>query len=155
MAVVVERSSLLDASAERVWQHATSMAGVNRELAPVVMTHPTDRVDLTEDVPLGVPLFTSTLRYGPLPFDRHRLTLVELNPGVSFQEDSTSILHRQWRHRRVVTAVTEDTCRLTDRVEVTPRLPGTSGITRRTVERVFDRRHAVLRHLFGTAAARA
>ena len=149
---MIERSSALQAPAARVWDHATSMAGVNRELAPVIMTHPPDRATLTDDVPLGEVLFTSTLRFGVLPFDRHRLTLVELEPGVSFQEESTSILHRQWRHRRVVEPVTDDTCRLTDHLEVTPRLPGTSAATRRVVERIFDRRHAVLRHLFGADA---
>lgn len=154
MTIVVERTSVLAAPAERVWQHATSMAGVNRELAPIIMTHPPDHTELPADAPLGQPLFISTLRYGPIPFDRHRLTLVELEPGKSFQEDSRSLLHRRWRHRRTVTPRGGDTCRLADRVEVTPRLPLTTGITRRMVEHVFDRRHAVLVGLFGEAAVR-
>ena len=153
MAIVVERTSHLAAPAARVWAHASSMAGVNRELAPVVMTHPPDRAALTADVPLGEPLFTSTLRFGPIPFDRHRLTLVELEPGSSFQEDSRSILHRRWRHRRTVVPEGGDACRLTDVVEVTPRLPGTTAVTRRLVGRVFDGRHEVLRELFGTSDA--
>ena len=150
MGIVVERSSLLESPATQVWEHATAMSGVNDELAPVVMTYPSDRAELSDDVPLGEVLFTSTLRLGPLPFDRHRLRLVELEPGVSFQEDSTSILHRRWRHRRTVMAVTEDSCRLSDHLEVVPRVPGSAALTRRLVSRVFDHRHDVLRHRFGS-----
>ena len=41
----VERTSELDADAERVWAHATSMAGVNAELRPWLrMTTPTTEI---------------------------------------------------------------------------------------------------------------
>ena len=144
----IERSSELAGPPEAVWRHATSMEGVNRELSPVSMSYPAEHADLSADPPLGEPAFTSTLKVGPVPFDRHRLTIVEWNAGVGFLEDSTSILHRRWRHRRSITPVGTG-CVLTDVVDVEPRIPGTERITGRLVGRIFDRRHAVLAAKFG------
>jgi ligand-binding SRPBCC domain-containing protein len=148
--VVVERTSNLAAPPDEVWRHATSMAGVNAELAPISMSFPTAYADLA-DLPagaLGTELFTSVLRVGPVPFDRHRLTLTEVGPGRSFQEDSRSLLNRRWRHRRTVTP-TEIGCQLTDRLEVDPRVPGAGPLTRWLVGRIFDRRHRYLVAAFG------
>lgn len=149
MTVVVQRTTALAAPADEVWRHATSMAGINAELAPLRMTHPRDRTDLGEHVPLGEPLFTSTLKLGPVPFDRHELTLVGLEPGRWFQEDSHSLLHRRWRHRREVRPRSGG-CELTDVVEIEPRIPGSVAVTRRLVGHIFDRRHRVLTDRFGT-----
>lgn len=151
MTVVVERTTRLAAPAEEVWRHASSMAGVNAELAPIVMTYPPehDRLpDEPSELPVGVPLFTATVKLGPVPFDRHRLTLAAVEPGRSFQEDSTSRLHRRWRHQRTVTPA-EGGCQLTDRVEIDPRLPGAGPLTRLAVGRIFARRHRVLAARFG------
>ena len=144
----IERSTRLAAPAEDVWQHATSMEGVNRELSPLSMSYPADSADLSNNPPLGEPVFTSTLRFGPVPFDRHRLRLVEWDEGVGFLEDSSSILHRRWRHRRSITPAGTG-CVLTDVVEVEPRLPGTQRMTGWIVGRIFDRRHMVLATEFG------
>lgn len=76
--------------------------------------------------PLGEPAFTSTLRFGPVPFDRHRLTLVEWDAGVGFL-----------------------VCIVTDVVDAEPRIPGTQRVTGWLVARIFDRRHAVLAAKFG------
>ncbi len=154
MTVIVERTTRLAAPADEVWAHATSMAGVNAELAPVSMSHPPglDRLpdDLDDDDPrLGRTLFTSTLKLGPIPFDRHALALIEVVPGRSFQEDSTSWLNRGWRHRREVSPLPTGGCELTDVLEVTPRLPGGGPVTRWLVGRIFDRRHRYLRDRFG------
>jgi ligand-binding SRPBCC domain-containing protein len=146
--VVVERTSRLGAPVEAVWEHATSMAGVNLELAPVTMSYPPARATLSDDVPLGTVLFTSTLAVRGVPFDRHQLRLVELEPGRSFQEDSSSRLHRAWRHRRTLSPI-DGGCELHDHVEVEPRLPGVGAPTRLLVGRVFDRRHHVLTTMFG------
>lgn len=144
----MERSTELAASPKDVWRHVTSIEGINRELAPISMSFPPDLADLSVDPPLDEPAFTSTLKIRGIPFDRHRLTLVEWNAGVGFLEDSTSVLHRRWRHRRAITPVGAG-CIVTDVVEVESRLPGTERITRRLVERIFDRRHAVLAAEFG------
>lgn len=144
----IERNTSLAASPEDVWLHATSMEGVNRELAPISMTYPADRAELSAEPPLGELAFTSTLKLGPIPFDRHRLTVVEWDAGVGFLEDSTSIVHRRWRHRRTIMPAGTGSV-VTDIVEVEPRLPGTERLTRWIVERIFDRRHAVLAAEFG------
>lgn len=152
MTIVVERTTRLAAPADEVWRHASSMAGVNAELAPIVMTYPEDLAQLPDqlpdDLPLGTPLFTSTLKLGPVPFDRHQLTLVAVDAGRSFQEDSSSRLNRRWRHRRSVTPL-EGGCEVTDLLEVDPRLPGAGPVTRLLVERIFARRHRVLAARFG------
>lgn len=151
MTVVVERTTRLAAPAAEVWQHATSMAGVNAELAPIVMTYPDELAALPDELDpalVGRPLFTATLKLGPVPFDRHELRLVEVEPGRWFQEDSTSRLNRRWRHRRTVTPA-EGGCELTDRLEIDPRLPGAGPLTRRLVSRIFARRHRVLAARFG------
>lgn len=144
----IERSTELAASPEAVWRHATSMEGVNRELSPVSMSYPAEHPDLSADPPLGETAFTSTLRLGPVPFDRHRLTLVEWDAGAGFLEDSTSILHRRWPHRRSIAPLGSG-CVVTDVVEVDPRVPGTERLTGWLVGRIFDRRHAVLAAEFG------
>lgn len=148
MVARIERSTELAAPPQEVWRHAASMEGVNRELFPVSMSYPSDRADLSADPPLGEPAFTSTLKLGPVPFDRHQLTLVEWEPGVGFLEDSTSIIHRRWRHRRSIRS-TSTGCVVTDVVDVEPRLPGAERITAWLVGRIFDRRHAVLAAEFG------
>lgn len=148
---LIERTTHLRTDAATVWQHATSMDGVNRELDPIRMSHPPDMTSLADGDPvLGQPLFTSVLRLGPVPFDRHQLTLTAIDPGVGFQEDSRSLLHRRWRHRRTITP-TDPGCVLDDRIEVLPRVPGAGPATRWVVGRIFDRRHRVLTDLFGTA----
>lgn len=150
MTIVVERTSALAAPPAEVWRHASSMAGVNAELAPISMSYPPTlaRLDALPPDALGTELFTSVLRLGPVPFDRHRLTLLEVEPGRSFQEDSRSLLNRRWRHGRTVTP-TATGCELSDRLEVTPRLPGAGPATRRLVARIFDRRHRYLTTRFG------
>jgi hypothetical protein len=148
--IVVERTSRLAAAADEVWRHATSMVGINAELAPISMSFPAAHADL-DDLPagaLGTELFTSVLRVGPVPFDRHRLTLTEIRPGRSFQEDSRTLLNRRWRHRRTVVP-TGTGCEVTDLVEVDPRLPGAGPVTRWLVDRIFDRRHRYLVGAFG------
>ena len=152
MTVIVERASRLTAAPALVWSHATSMRGINSELAPLSMSHPVDLVELTAELPTGVPLFTSTLRLGPVPFDRHRLVIEAWEPGRWFQEASTSVWHRSWRHRRDVVPAAFG-CVVTDRLEIVPRLPGAARGTGVAVGRVFDRRHSVLRGLFGTPPA--
>lgn len=149
MAVVVKRTTRLAAPADEVWAHATSPEGINAELWPVSMSYPPEVTELSEaSIPLGQPWFTSTLRLGRVPFDRHRLTVVELTPGRWFVEESSSLINGRWHHERAVVP-TDDGCEVTDRVTVEPRLPGGGALTRAIVERIFTRRHAVLAARFG------
>src|SRR5436309_223133 len=118
-----EIESSLRASAARVWEHASSMAGVNLELWPLVqMTYPPAMKRLTpETVPLGRRAFRSwLLLFGLLPIDYDDLTLIELEPGRGFQEVSPMFSMREWRHRRAVIPTAEG-CVVRDEVTCTPR----------------------------------
>ncbi|MTV23956.1 hypothetical protein FTX61_00760 [Nitriliruptoraceae bacterium ZYF776] len=146
--VEVEVRTRVAAPPEVVWEHASTMAGVNSELRPLRMSHPADRTHIDGDVPLGEPLFTSTLTLGPLPIDRHEVTLVGVDAPHGFDEDSRSWLHRRWRHERRLVPV-EGGCEIVDRLRIDPRLPGAGAVTRALVGRVFARRHRVLAARFG------
>src|SRR5262249_22481962 len=98
-------ASHLKAPAARVWEHASTFAGVNRELRPLVrMTHPRGVKALTpESFPLGRVAFRSwILLFGVVPVEYDDVTLVELEPGRGFREASRMMLVRQWGHSREV-----------------------------------------------------
>ncbi len=152
MTFVVRESSRLRAPAVDVWAHACTMDGVNRELAPWVrMTTPRSARGRTiDDVPLDRVAFTSVLlALGVLPFDLHRLRLVERVPGRGFLERSSSLLQRTWQHERTVEPDGTG-CIVSDCVTVTPRLaPG--AVVAPIVRAIFRSRHRVLRARFGAA----
>jgi ligand-binding SRPBCC domain-containing protein len=147
---VVTVTTRVAAAPERVWAHARTMAGVNRELRPFVrMTVPPDARGRTiEDAPLGEVAFRSVLlAFGLVPFDRHDLCLAEVHPGHRFRERSSSLLQRQWDHERTIVA-DGDGALVTDRVVVEPRgLP--AAAVRPVVAALFRHRHRRLRALLG------
>ena len=146
--------SRLREAPQAVWAQASTMAGVNAELGPWVrMSYPVDRAALDgQDVPLGEVLFQSWLCvFGLIPFDRHALVLERLYPGVGFDERSTSWMQRLWIHRRRIEAV-EGGARVTDELEIEPRLPFAAPLVRRIVGFLFAHRHRRLRARFGALA---
>lgn len=149
MSFVIEERSRLAAPPDAVWAHATSMDGVNAELAPWVrMSVPAvARGKSIGDVPLGEEAFASwLLAFGVLPFDLHHLTLVERGER-SFVEESWSWMQKRWRHERTVTPI-EGGCEVVDRLTVAPRL-APSVVVKPLVARTFAGRHHVLRARFG------
>ncbi len=154
-AFTVERRSRLAAPAERVWAHAISLAGINREMAPwLAMTAPPAYDGLTLDDPrveLGVRLFASSIRlFGVVPVDRMELTIVELDrAGFRFVEESPMRAMRRWRHERSIEPDGADACVLRDRITADPRVPMPGG--RRVLAAFFGHRHRRLRALFGAA----
>jgi ligand-binding SRPBCC domain-containing protein len=144
-------TSRLDAPPDRVWRHATSMAGVNLELAPLMrMTHPPELTELGEQtVPLGEPLFRSIiLLFGVLPIDYDDVTFAALSPGKSFREDSRMLSMRRWIHERSVEAAPGGAT-LTDRITFELKVPGVGGVLARLLGLVFRNRHRNLVRLFG------
>jgi hypothetical protein len=116
-------SSPLRAPADRVWAHAGSFAGVNRELWPLArMTFPPAMSRLTpEAFPVGWLAFRSwILLFGLVPVEFDDITLEELEPGRGFSEVSRMLNVRQWRHRRSVTPAGEG-CVVRDEVAFVPR----------------------------------
>ncbi len=143
----------LRAFAEQVWAHASTFAGVNRELWPLVrMTCPPALSRLTPDAfPVGRSAFRSwILLFGLVPVEYDDLTLVELEPGRGFAEVSRLFTVHEWRHRRSVCPA-EDGCVVRDEVALVPRWPGTGWLLAWVYQRVFAWRHRRLRRLFGSA----
>ncbi|HYD78604.1 MAG TPA: hypothetical protein VEC06_02250 [Paucimonas sp.] len=141
--------SRLAAPAADCWAHATSVAGIAAEMRPLLkMTIPGGKASILDfDLVPGRPLFRSwMLLFGVLPVDRSDLTLVELEDGRRFLEQSPMLGMKLWRHERIVTAIPGGTA-VIDRLEFAPRLA--SGLVRWFVRLLFARRHAVLRRKFG------
>jgi hypothetical protein len=141
----VEQTSEIAAPAAQVWERAVTPEGINHELAPILrMTMPRGLRDATiDDVTVGEPLGRSwLLLFGFLPVDYDDLALAELDPGRRFLERSSMLSMRVWQHERIVEPIDEGSCRLTDRLTFTPRLPGMRGLARRIIAFLFRRRHA-------------
>jgi ligand-binding SRPBCC domain-containing protein len=148
---IIRLSSALRAAPETVWQHASSLRGMNQELWPLHMSGP-DWTVLTPELPVGEPLFRSVvslLRVFVLDF--HEFKLVRVNPGQSFHEASRSLLERRWEHVRTITEEPGG-CVVTDELEFEPRL--LPLLVAAIVRRVFEHRHAFLRRRFGVLSQR-
>jgi ligand-binding SRPBCC domain-containing protein len=105
--VIVERSGIIDAPVERVWARVVTPEGINHELRPwMTMSMPRGKKDLTVDtVPVGTPIGRCWMRlFGVLPFDYDHLMIAELWPGRGFDEQSTMLSMRSWRHERTIEA---------------------------------------------------
>jgi ligand-binding SRPBCC domain-containing protein len=104
--MIIERQSVVDAPADQVWARVVTPEGINDELRPwMTMSMPRGAETLTVDnVPLGTPIGRCWMRlFGLLPFDYDRLTIAGLEPGRGFDEQSTMMSMRRWRHERSVT----------------------------------------------------
>ena len=137
------------AAPDVVWQHATTMEGVNYELRPLVrMTAPRDGT--IDDIPLDEVAFKSViLAGGVVPMDLHFLTLVEREER-RFLERSHSLLQRTWEHERTVRPH-GDGAEITDRLAIEPRVRLATPLTRRIAAATFRHRHRRLSARFGPA----
>jgi len=143
--------SRLSVAPEEAWNWMTSAKGISTELSPILkMTMPKDlsRLSDVEFVP-GRRLFRSwTLLFGVLPIDRSDLTLLSLDPGRGFVEESPMISMRYWRHERTVSHdPNSNGTVLTDRLTFEPRF--LTGFTTWFVTKLFEHRHGVLRSRMG------
>lgn len=142
-------SSDLPISPEALWRHATSPAGVNAELAPLLrMTFPNGTVDFTRGWQPGARRFRSWLPLlGMIPVEYDDLCLVEVEPGRRFLERSTLLSQRRWEHERTIEPTARGAC-LTDRVHFEPRLRRLEPVHTATFRLVFALRHRNLRRRF-------
>ena len=151
-----EVTSVVAAPPEQVWRRISTMAGVNAELGPLFrMTYPASIDALRpQDVVPGARLFRSwVLLFGVLPVDSDDLTLLDVRPGLGFQESSPMLSQRRWDHQRTL----EDApggCRVTDRIAFEPRVAWLAPLYRVILPAMFRHRHRRLRAAFGDAAAR-
>jgi len=147
--VTLTFASDLAASPEKVWRWITSMEGISRELAPILkMTAPRGVTDISRvEVTPGKPLFRSwVLLFGILPIDRSDLTLLTLETGKGFVEQSPMLSMKTWRHERHLEPNGDGTL-LTDRLTFQPRFA--TPLTRWFIKTVFRHRHDVLRRHLG------
>jgi hypothetical protein len=146
-----ELSSQLAVPAAELWRHASSMAGVNRELWPLVrMTYPKRFASLdAASPPLGRRAFRSwILLFGLLPIDYDDLTFVSIDPPHGFRERSPMLTMREWNHERQI-APAGAGCEVTDRVSFVPRVAALGPLLRMVFALAFRLRHRNLRRMFG------
>lgn len=87
---------------------------------------------------------------GTHTIDRHDLALERVIDGEGFDEESTSMLQRRWRHERRLIDTPEGGCVVRDRLVIVPHLSIARPMVARTVRFLFDHRHRILRKRFGT-----
>ena len=145
--------SRLGASPARIWRWITSVDGIATELRPLLrMTAPRE-VQSIEDLALvpGQRLFRSyVFLLGIIPIDYSDMTLLEIEPGRGFIEQSPMGSMRLWRHeRRILPCVDEPGMhRLVDKLTFQPRWM--APVVGWFIRQVFTHRHRRLRaHLGG------
>ena len=146
--------SKLRASTERVWEWITSIKGISAEMWPYFrMTVPKGIVSLDDvDIKFGVRMFRSyVFLFGVLPIDYSDMTLLELNIGEGFTEQSPMGSMRLWRHKRriVPCPADSDTVLLVDQLTFQPRMA--PRLVKWFIHRVFVHRHKVLKANLGGA----
>ena len=147
--VQLEFRSRLTAPPAEVWQWITSFIGISTEMLPLMrMSVPRGVRCLTDiDIVPGKPMFFSwILLFGVLPVDWSKLTLLELDEGHGFVEQSPMGSMKMWRHERCIEAA-ESGCALIDRLSFEPRFA--APLLAWFVRRFFAHRHAVLRKHLG------
>ena len=149
----VERSSLVAAPATDVWAWVVTPEGINDEFRPwLTMSMPAAASGLSIDtLELGKPIGRSWIRlFGVLPVDYDDLTIVEVEPGRRFLEQSRLFSAPQWQHERVVESADGGSSRVTDRLTFSPRR-GFGLLGPRIIRLIFWYRHRRLRRRFGAA----
>lgn len=146
----IEIESKISEDQELVSRELLTMEGVNYELLLLVkMSAPTKWYNqkITE-WPLGTELFTSTiLLFGLFPVDLHRFKLKDINCN-GFQEESSSLVNREWNHKRTIT--TQDSgCIVADVVEYVPKISLLGKLMKPVYKAIFSHRHKRLKAKYG------
>jgi hypothetical protein len=145
--------STLRAPAARVWEWITSIEGISEEMWPYFrMTTPRGLRTLDDvKVAPGVRMFRSyVFLFGFLPIDYSDMTLVQLDPGRGFLEQSPMGSMKSWCHERRIVPHASDpgAVVLVDQLTFEPRMM--KRFVGWFIRRVFTHRHEVLRaHLAG------
>ena len=151
--MIVERHSVVDAPPEQVWARVVTPEGVNDELRPwMTMSMPRGAKDLTVDtVPVGTPVGRCWMRlFGILPFDYDNLMIAELWPGRGFDEQSTMMSMRSWRHERTLEPYSDTKTVVRDRLtfEMRPPLRLLTPVIAAGVRALFGHRQRRLQRHF-------
>lgn len=146
----------LAATTAEAWIWMTSFEGISREMSPYLHMSAPAGVKSLQSVPFtpGKRLFRSWITlFHILPFDYSDLTLVSIEEGIGFVEQSPMGTMRLWRHERRISPI-ESGCSLSDTLTFEPRFAG--PISRWIVAAFFRHRHRQLaRYLGGSERAEA
>ena len=153
---IVTRSEL-EAQQARVWDHVTTVRGINDELRPWLrMTATRDlRANGIAAVRVGERICRSwVLLLGLLPIDYDDITLERVDPPRGFLERSTMLSQLAWEHERTLEPAPHGRsgCVITDRISYEPRIALPDAILRRLYTAIFRHRHRRLRRRFGGRA---
>ncbi|RVW08404.1 hypothetical protein EGT67_15845 [Prescottella agglutinans] len=151
--MIIERASVVDGPADRVWARVVTPEGINDEMRPwMTMSIPRGLGAVNIDtVPVAVPLGRAWLRLlGVVPFDYDALTIAELEPGQRFHEKSTMMSMRRWEHERTLTPVGADRTTVHDRITFEPRLAALTPVMTVIVRSFFAHRHRRLARHFAS-----
>jgi len=146
--------SKLLAPTERVWEWITSVEGISAEMWPLFcMTFPKGIRSLSDlQIKPGVRMFRSfVFLFGVLPIDYSDMTLLELDTGQGFIEQSPMGSMRLWRHERQIVPCPSDpeAVLLVDQLTFSPRMA--RRLVAWFIRRVFTHRHTVLKANLGGA----
>lgn len=151
-AVSLRFASKLRATPQRVWEWIASVDGISAELWPILrMTAPKHIASLDDlQIEPGVRMFRSyVFLFGVLPIDYSDMTLLQLDRGRGFVEQSPVGSMKLWRHERRIEPCPSDpqAVVLVDQLTFRPRMA--KRFAKWFINRVFTHRHAVLRRNLG------
>lgn len=115
--------SELTVAPERAWDWITSVKGISTELRPILKMSVPRGVQSIGDLDFvpGKPMFRSWMfLFGVLPVDYSDMTLLELDAGKGFVEQSSMASMKLWRHERRVIP-NGSGCIVLDRLTFEPR----------------------------------
>ena len=150
--------SRLSAPIEQVWAWITSVKGISAEIWPFFRMTSPKRITSLADIKIkpGTPMFRSYIfLFGFLPIDYSDMTLLELNAGGGFVEQSPMGSMKLWRHERQIVPCPSDpgAILLVDQLTFSPRMA--KHLVRWFIRHVFIHRHKVLRARLGGAQQKA
>ena len=143
--------SKLRAPSTHVWEWITSVEGISAEMWPFFrMTFPKGIHSLHDlQITPGDRMFRSyVFLFGVLPIDYSDMTLLELDTGKGFIEQSPMGSMKLWRHERRIVPCSSDpsVVLLVDQLTFQPRMA--QRLVGWFIQHVFHHRHKVLRGNF-------
>jgi ligand-binding SRPBCC domain-containing protein len=148
----ITTASVIEAEPEAIWERVTSVEGINGELMPIMrmtVPHGLETLDIDQMTPGERVGRSWILLFGLVPVDYDDLSLVRVDRGRGFLENSTMLSQRVWEHERTIEPLGDGTCLVTDRIAWEPRFPLPGALLKPMFRAIFAHRHRRLRKHFG------
>ena len=142
--------SKLNVTADTLWQWIISKKGINTELSPILKMTSLDRFNIKhkDQLKLGQPMTISWIMlFGIIPIDRSKITLMAIEEGKYFIEQSPMIGMKLWRHKRSITEFATKGSVLIDELDFEPRF--FKSVIIWFIKKLFENRHQQLKRIFG------